>query len=81
MKQFIKKLIYNSKTGEPSLTAILVIIFATIAGCGAVNEFMNGGDEPRAAVDLFWGTLAAYCGRRISVGNKNFSSEDTSVTK
>lgn len=76
MLEFLKKLFYNSKTGEPSLTALLVIAFAAVAGWGAVNEFMYKGPEPRAAVDLFWGCLAAYCGRRINIGTKSFSGED-----
>jgi hypothetical protein len=76
MKDFFKKLIYNGSTGEPSLTALLVIIFAVVAGYGAINEFVMGGAEPKAAVDLFWGVLVAYTGRRISVGNKNYSGED-----
>lgn len=70
MKDFLHKLLYNNKTGEPSLTAVLMIgsfIACIIAGALEMKEVVKGTS---LFLELFVVCGSMYCGRRIQFGSK-----------
>lgn len=65
----------DPKTKEESITVTIVVITLLIACIGAIVEFCGIGKAPNAAIDLFWGSLAGYVGRKFMVNGKSFNGD------
>lgn len=67
--------IKDPKDSQPSVTLTFCVIFAIVAGVGCIMEYTGHGKAPEAAVDLFWGALASYVGRRFTFKGKSFGGD------
>lgn len=76
MKDFLHRLFYNDKTGEPSLTAVLMVasfFCCVIAGCLEMWKRVEGTS---LFLELFVVCGSMYCGRRIQFGSKMFGGDE-----
>lgn len=67
----------DPSTDKPSVSlTIFIISFVLVAGFSIAHMF-GQGNEPDSLLDLFYACAALYFGRRLNIGNKTFSSNNT----
>ena len=67
----------DPKDGTPSVSLTFLVLSFILAAGFSVAAALDQTKDPEQLMQLFYACSALYFGRRVNIGNKTYSSEES----